>query len=125
MNKKLLFFLMLILIPLNVNANIICNDGSVSNSCKDCHQGCCSRHGGCTENPNNSAKEYVFDSSPRLKNDTTTSIINGSSEYPTGRAFNLKEEEKNESDDSLVLLYGCLIVGIIGEGYFFIKERGK
>ena len=31
-----------------VSAGIICNDGTRSNSCNDCHQGCCSRHGGCT-----------------------------------------------------------------------------
>lgn len=27
--------------------NIICNDGSISRTCKDCHQGCCSGHLGC------------------------------------------------------------------------------
>ena len=32
----------------SVNANIICNDGTVSRSCGTCHQGCCSRHGGCS-----------------------------------------------------------------------------
>lgn len=32
----------------DVNANIICNDGSVSPSCGSCHKGCCSRHGGCS-----------------------------------------------------------------------------
>lgn len=28
--------------------NIICNDGTPSPTCKDCHRGCCSHHGGCT-----------------------------------------------------------------------------
>lgn len=27
--------------------NIICNDGTVSPTCQDCHRGCCSYHGGC------------------------------------------------------------------------------
>ena len=30
-----------------VSANIMCNDGSESPTCSDCHQGCCSWHGGC------------------------------------------------------------------------------
>ena len=38
-----------------VNANIICNDGTVSASCVDCHQGCCSRHGGCTPGASSSS----------------------------------------------------------------------
>lgn len=28
--------------------NVICNDGTPSPTCKDCHRGCCSHHGGCT-----------------------------------------------------------------------------
>ncbi len=43
---------MLISIPITVKANIICNDGTISKTCRDCHQGCCSHHGGCTNNPN-------------------------------------------------------------------------
>lgn len=27
--------------------NVTCNDGTVSPTCKDCHRGCCSYHGGC------------------------------------------------------------------------------
>ena len=30
-----------------VFANIMCNDGTESPTCSDCHQGCCSWHGGC------------------------------------------------------------------------------
>lgn len=30
-----------------VYANIMCNDGTESPTCSDCHQGCCSWHGGC------------------------------------------------------------------------------
>ncbi len=35
---------------IDVKAYIICNDGQESNSCNDCHQGCCSGHGGCLDN---------------------------------------------------------------------------
>ncbi len=48
--KFVLVFMISIVIFLvtNVKANIICNDGTVSNSCQDCHRGCCSSHGGCS-----------------------------------------------------------------------------
>ena len=47
--KILVFFILFMcFLPYQVNANIICNDGTVSSGCSDCHQGCCSRHGGCT-----------------------------------------------------------------------------
>ena len=49
--KKRVFIIILILFSfLIVNANIICNDGSVSKSCRTCHKGCCSKHGGCSNN---------------------------------------------------------------------------
>lgn len=47
MKKFLIFIICIFMIPFFVNAGIICNDGH-SSSCSDCHQGCCSRHGGCT-----------------------------------------------------------------------------
>ena len=43
----LLISLFVMLIPANAFANIMCNDGSISPSCGDCHRGCCSHHGGC------------------------------------------------------------------------------
>ncbi len=42
-----LFLVLFLFLPLVVNANIMCNDGTRSPSCQDCHQGCCSHHGGC------------------------------------------------------------------------------
>ena len=47
-----------LLLPMNIKANIICNDGTTSPSCSDCHRGCCSKHGGCTNNPNNGGRDY-------------------------------------------------------------------
>lgn len=47
----IIIILLVFILPINVKANIICNDGTVSNSCQDCHQGCCSKHGGCDNPP--------------------------------------------------------------------------
>lgn len=50
----------LLIIPISVNANIICNDGTESPTCLDCHTGCCSKHNGCTNNVNHySSKEII------------------------------------------------------------------
>ena len=54
MRKYCFILLILIIIPINVYANIICNDGTMSPSCADCHRGCCSRHGGCSSSSTNS-----------------------------------------------------------------------
>ena len=58
--SKLKLVIVLLLIPLTVYANIECNDGTISPSCSDCHTGCCSRHGGCTDNPNSSSNENII-----------------------------------------------------------------
>lgn len=43
----LLFCFVIMFSYTNVFANIMCNDGTRSPSCGDCHRGCCSHHGGC------------------------------------------------------------------------------
>lgn len=53
MKKLIVFTTILLIFPFVVNANIICNDGTISPTCVDCHQGCCSKHGGCSNNNNN------------------------------------------------------------------------
>ena len=53
MKKVLLVLNLLVLfLPMTVKANIVCNDGTLSKSCLNCHSGCCSGHGGCTNTPN-------------------------------------------------------------------------
>lgn len=42
-------------LPIVVNANIVCNDGTISPSCGDCHKGCCSSHGGCSNSSSSSS----------------------------------------------------------------------
>ena len=43
MKKVVVIALLMIFIiyPVEVFANITCNDGTISPSCSDCHQGCC------------------------------------------------------------------------------------
>ena len=45
MSKKLLkiFFVLIMLMPIYVKANIKCNDGSESPTCTTCKKGCCSK----------------------------------------------------------------------------------
>ena len=70
-NIIVLFVLTIVFIPNIVSANIVCNDGTTSPSCTDCHKGCCSKHGGCSINSSSSSSS---------NNKTTTSKIVKSSD---------------------------------------------
>lgn len=52
---KLIIAIMCLLI---LRGNIVCKDGTISPSCKDCHQGCCSHHGGCSNSSNFNKNKY-------------------------------------------------------------------
>ncbi len=55
MKKRFCLLLICVLIfPCAIKANIMCNDGTVSPTCGDCHRGCCSHHGGCSSSYSNS-----------------------------------------------------------------------
>lgn len=56
-NKLFVFTIILLMIPSIVNANIVCNDGTESPTCIDCHTGCCSGHKGCTDRSNNNYRK--------------------------------------------------------------------
>lgn len=95
-----LFFVVSFALPINVKANIMCNDGTTSPSCQDCHRGCCSHHGGCasgysgstTSNVNSSSSTSNYSTSsytrreyvpPKSSDNTLKSIIiNGNSISP-------------------------------------------
>ena len=84
--KKRAFIIILILFSfLIVNANIICNDGSVSKSCKTCHRGCCSRHGGCSNNVQRSTRNNYTEPKESIQNNNAVEKNNNES----------KVEEKN------------------------------
>ena len=53
------FVLLMMFLPIVVNANIVCNDGTISPSCGDCHKGCCSSHGGCSNSSSSSSSTNV------------------------------------------------------------------
>lgn len=55
MKKIIITAFILFIIPITVSANIICNDGTESPTCQNCHTGCCSGHHGCIDNPNNNS----------------------------------------------------------------------
>ena len=126
--KKRAFIIILILFSfLIVNANIICNDGSVSKSCKTCHKGCCSKHGGCSNNVkrmprnnytepkesiqnnnvveknNNESKVEETASKPKQEN---TKIINTNSNSKPTNTTKDKKEKINPLASFLVLLVG-------------------
>ena len=126
--KKRAFIIILILFSfLIVNANIICNDGSVSKSCKPCHRGCCWRHGGCSNNvkrmprnnytepkesiPNNNAVEKnnneskVEETASKPKQENTKIINTNSNSKPTNTTKD-KKEKINPLASFLVLLGG-------------------
>ena len=63
MKKYICLLFLILIIPFSVKANIICNDGTRSPSCSDCHQGCCSRHGGCTAQSDNSYYQNNYNNS--------------------------------------------------------------
>lgn len=83
-----IFVLLINFFPTIVNANIICNDGTVSPSCGDCHRGCCSHHGGCSNRTTN----------PSTYSGTTSNNSSGGNSSPV-----IKETPKS-SDNSLKTL---------------------
>ena len=84
---KLLLIAVFIL-PISINANEICKDGSISPTCNTCGQGCCSHHGGCTGTQSEDmvksnieqieeTNDYEKESQPAL----STSLKDTSSDY--------------------------------------------
>ena len=83
--KLLIVSLLLFSFGVNrVNANIICNDGTVSKSCSTCSKGCCSRHGGCSND--------TIDYTPPSNNSGT----NNNNKIVDDKKEEVKEEPKIE-----------------------------
>lgn len=105
--KKILKFLILIFLffPLIVNANILCNDGTYSPSCTDCHQGCCSHHGGCASSVDKKKKITTKSYSYNKSN-------NSYSSYSTfDDSSNSDKSDISDFDAILILGTGAAIVG--------------
>lgn len=77
--KKYIIILILI-IPLNVKANIMCNDGTTSPTCTDCHRGCCSHHGGCASGGNSNYYSNNNYSNNNSSNNEAPPVISKSSD---------------------------------------------
>lgn len=99
--------LLLIFLPTVVNANIICNDGTVSPSCGDCHRGCCSHHGGCSNGSGTGGTTNYYsnnNSSSNISNHVTQpSIVK---EIPKSNDASLKkvtiDNENIDIDNSMI-----------------------
>lgn len=112
--KRILIYLIFVcplFIPTIVKANIICNDGTISKSCQDCHQGCCSRHGGCTNNPNtgesnDSYSDSIIAPEPEPVQEPTPSPSQETQEpnehYSTEDNDNVEEKSEEQTDNNYI-----------------------
>lgn len=91
MKRAFLLFCFVILFSCTeVFANIMCNDGTVSPSCSDCHRGCCSHHGGCASgsSSNSYTKTYVYGCTNR-------------------NAINYNSNATRDDGSCILKVYGC------------------
>lgn len=86
----------------NVKANIICNDGSVSNTCTDCHKGCCSKHGGCTVGGPTTDDVKKSTSTPTQAPKTETPIAKPAPVEPAKPVEDKKEEVIENKEEKKV-----------------------
>lgn len=99
--KVIEFVILIMLLPIVVNANIVCNDGTISPICGDCHKGCCSSHGGCSNSSSSSNSTNVetntnnssSSESTNSNSNTTNNVVETSTivEQPKSSDATLKE----------------------------------
>jgi len=118
---RIVIILSVLLVPLNVKANIMCNDGEPSPTCQDCHQGCCSHHGGCKTNydyQNYNNYEY---------SDYSNDDNEEEYEYDDEEYEDDEEDDEEEYDEKSLLvfsgLYGMASIGTVG--YAIAKSKHK
>ena len=127
---KVALIILLFVFPTFVYANIICNDGTRSASCQDCHQGCCSRHGGCTTDYTPPIEEEVITEEPVVEKQTTEEMPEETTES-TDKQPEIKTDEKeqetnedsSDSGDTASTVLGLIVAG--GFGYGIAKKRRK
>ncbi len=104
----ILITIILLIIPLKVKANIICNDGTVSPSCSVCSQGCCSHHGGCLSSKSRSQTKR------KSKTSVNNDYSNSSNKLVTNNDFS--NQQDNVSDSTAIwvtLTIGAPIIIVI------------
>ena len=87
MKNNLFLLFIIFLFPICVKANIMCNDGTTSPSCADCHRGCCSRHGGCASG----GSSYSSNSSS-----------NNASSYSNNNSYSASKRVVEKSSDNSI-----------------------
>lgn len=97
-------FMFFVLIPFNVKANIMCNDGSISSSCTDCHRGCCSKHGGCTSGGSPSSYSNSSSGSSSSSYAAVSSYVLGCTDP---NAFNYNSSANKDDGSCISKKYGC------------------
>lgn len=136
--KKIFLIICMFIFPVFVNAGIVCNDGTVSRTCNDCHRGCCSRHGGCSSSSNYNSSSYQKNYSstptptptPTPSPTPTPTPIPTSTPTPTEKpSSNLKDSKEinstiDENDTNPIgTLIGLSFLG--GTGYLIYNEQKK
>lgn len=134
--KKYLMFLLFffaVAFPISVSANIVCNDGSISTTCGDCHRGCCSHHGGCSSR---STDEIDSESTSKINehskienkiiesnNNDTSMIIK--KDNSVDNTIEVKELDNNSKDDETIDITFPILIGIgaIGSLIFYISRK--
>ncbi len=105
-NKLFIPIIILLMIPSIVNANIMCNDGTKSPTCENCHQGCCSYHGGCANKKYNSNnKQNSINSKKKQKKNkvnSTFAIIIGGLTYVISIILLLIIDNKFHIEDKII-----------------------
>lgn len=99
--KYCIIILLLIITP--VYANITCRDGTISKSCKDCHTGCCSRHGGCSSGTTKSNKKSSSASKAKKKKSTnkTSGTSSSKSNNKTNNKKNNNQNKKTNTESNV------------------------
>lgn len=101
MKRSVFIILFVVFLPLNVKANIMCKDGTVSNSCADCHQGCCSHHGGCASSGSSSSSNRSY---------VTPSYVYGCMD---SNSINYNASANRDDGSCIAKKYGCMDLNAI------------
>lgn len=130
-----LIILFIVLVPTVVNANIRCNDGTISPSCGDCHRGCCSHHGGCASGGGYSNTTRRTATPKPVQTPRPTPILtpvptpvptSTPKQKPKATQYTAKKiTTKTESDDSSSVPATIAAIGGIGAGAYALSKKKK
>ena len=115
----------------------MCNDGTESPTCSNCHRGCCSKHGGCASNikrnsdnsnsnndlpiigqnqkNNEEQEDDYFDTNNEEKDDNK----NNSNNYIKTEDYKTADVD----DDTSSIISGFVTLATIVSAIYFVKKR--